>query len=181
MITVDDVVGWSAWAASGATPEEQQARALRVNEHVYPVGLDPAEVARRVEVVARARAVPEEEIEKREPCAPPSTSAGVVPETPNASSVVPVPFVPASSSGATTPPAARVHEGLIRRDSAAYKRGSKHDGTAAEVARMRARAKGDPFAATVRDAPPPKNADELVRSLRKIGTPPRAAKSSKSE
>jgi hypothetical protein len=115
VITVDFVLKLDAWVARAATEEERAKRIEQARAQLFPPGLDETEIKRRETLVELAA-------EARDPI-----------PTPDAPSVEP--------ASPTLPP----WEGLIRRDSPAYRRGSIHDGTARQVERMRERARGSPF------------------------------------
>lgn len=122
-ITVADVLELDEWIGRGIDDEEQEERREQVRERLFPDGLDEGEKKRRIDVIEQA-ITEQKRLEKekeRDPMPGLPTSLGI--------------------------PSLQKWEGLVSHDSPAYRRGSKHDGTAAEVKRMRDIARGSPFEA----------------------------------
>lgn len=126
-------------------PPEERARRAEEVKRVLYAGRSEAEAEQIAAVIAEADRVP----------------------------LLGVPATALSTPEPSAPPAP--HYGLVSRDSPAYRRGSLHDGTAAEVARMRARSKGSPFDACAPYAPEakaPKQRNDLLDDLKQLSTRP---------
>lgn len=133
-MTAHELIGWARWASEAETDEEKSKRALRIKQHVFPEQLDDEEHRRREEIFEYVRKMGE----------PPSWDGW-----PDACEV--------PDKGSTMPSLPKVKwEGLVSPNSPAYRRGSNHDGTAAQTKRMRDLAKGSPF-----------DADEDTREVKK--------------
>lgn len=157
MITIEDALALDAWVDAGGTPEAVEARAQTAKKLLLS-GRTPAQAAEIVEVCRQAKI-------RLDSIAPPETAAPGLPMPPEPSGAT----AAKSTTPEEQPPLLRVHSGLVPRESKAFKRASKHDGYLQEVGRMRARAKGSPFDATLpycEEKQPPQPQSELARRLR---------------
>lgn len=135
-MTAHDLISWLRWADEAETEKEKETRAERIQHHLFPDGIDENERKIRAAILEHVRKIGE----------PPSWEGW-----PAAS---PVPDQPLSAVPITVPSSVPLQwEGLISPSSPAYRRGSRHDGTQAEVERMRFESKGSPFDV---DLPPSK-------------------------
>lgn len=135
-ISALDVVAWLRWAELGATDEEKEARRLAIKKYLFPPGLGFIELALREFAESKAEQLLEEGT-------PPNNEEWPAPRSPGD------PETPVASTTPTEEPlpelARERWQGFISPNSRAYRRGSLHDGTARENARMRENAKGSPF------------------------------------
>lgn len=122
MITVDDVLKLEDWVERAKTPEEKKAREEAARQEIFPDGLSEDEVAERKQVLERSKAARRQQLIDNKLDPMPTLS---------------IPRVPTSIPSDW--------EGFVSKKSKAYRRGSIHDGTGAEVERMRREAKGSPF------------------------------------
>lgn len=126
-MTAHDLIAWTRWAAEGTNADERSARTIRIRNHLFPAGISDELREERNKLVEYVKNIGE----------PPSWEGWPEPRSPSDEVVVAPIEVP--------PPRPLNWEGLISPHSAAYRRGSLHDGTRQEVDRMRDEAKGSPF------------------------------------
>lgn len=129
-INVHNIIAWYRWADSAEAEIVKEMRAHRVQSFLLHDGLDRDERARRETIIEQARQLSEEDVAHIAPIPPPSLYETTPPPPPRAPAFVD--DVPE-------------WEGLIPKSSPAYRRGSKRDGTLAELDKMTARACGTPF------------------------------------
>lgn len=138
-ITVEDVLELEAWIERGVDEKQREECLERVQERLFPKGISEGETKRREAIVETAKQRRVEEEEEKDP-------------------MPPLPLTPEALRPSQHPR----WDGLISRDSPAYRRGSRHDGTLDEVERMREVAQGSPFDAERGFVP-----EKPVRPLRK--------------
>lgn len=132
-LTSDDLVAWLRWADAGTSSSERERRGQKVRDYLFPDGLDFVERSRREAIVVYV----EKLFENGDP---PSWDGYPEPREPGALD----PEQPVSQPPRLPPPFPE-WEGFISPGSRAYRRASLHDGTAAEIDRMRERSRGSPF------------------------------------
>jgi hypothetical protein len=123
-MTADEIIELIDWVEASEDENQRASRLRRMQEKIYPKTLTPFHLEQRKRSAERAKKIWQEREDAKDP----------LPEN----IIAPVP--PLQWDGFNT-------------NDESYMRGSKHDGTAAEVEYMQALANGSPFDADPNDRP----------------------------